>query len=96
VANAIAKHAAAVILDVLIVKRASLSLMFIPPLLSCQNDAVASAPRIHNRSVAGGETNAHQEIIGVMVESNAGSHIQLQIRSNEIDRSSDGVLPGSG
>ncbi len=89
-------RAAPIILDVLIVRRTSLSLMVIPPLLVCQNDAVGPVPRIKNRSVAGGETNARQEVIGVMVEPDAGSHIQLQVRSNEIDRSCDGVVPGSG
>jgi hypothetical protein len=38
--------------------------------------------------MAGSEPNARQKVIGVMVESDAGPHIQLQVRSNEIDRSS--------
>jgi hypothetical protein len=61
-----------------------------------ENDSVAPVPGIENRSVAGSEPNARQEVIGVMVESDTGPHIKLQVRSNEIDRSSDGVVPGSG
>jgi len=53
-------------------------------------------PRNEYRSKADSESNTCQEVIGVVVEPHAGPHVQLQVGSDEIDRSCDGVVPGSG
>jgi len=47
-------------------------------------------------SIAGGESNASQKIVGSVVEANAGTHIQLKVRRDEIDQARDRVIARSG
>jgi len=47
-------------------------------------------------SIARSESNADQKIVGSVVEAYTGTHIQLKVRSDEIDQSSDRVIARSG
>jgi hypothetical protein len=47
-------------------------------------------------SVARGEPNACQEVVGLVVEADTGSHVQLKVRSDEVNQSSDSVMSWSG
>jgi len=47
-------------------------------------------------SIARSESDADQKIVGSVVEAYTGTHIQLKVRSDEIDQSSDRVIARSG